>query len=109
MEDPKIFTENFSGNLDELNKFTQDNADFVLDVINTNQKNPSIDIPVTPSPVSVPVVSGEQLPTTDESDMVVVTEELDKMVAEGLLEVVSFDDDGEPRFQLTEKGKGLKV
>lgn len=113
-KDKKIFTENFTGSIDDLMAFTQDNANFVDDVIEGR------DDVMLNDKESIQFVKeefkeqyGEDI--TDEQAAEIMNEiklehvkdTIQSLIEDGLVEIKEYGEDGEPKYGLTEKGEAL--
>lgn len=102
-----IFLKHFNGNLDELAKFTQDNADFVDNVLSEREDFDLTDEQaITVICMENPSFTREQAAAVyDQIKLDIVNDNIKVLLDEGSIEVAEYGDDGEPKYQLTEAGK----
>jgi hypothetical protein len=107
MNNRDILSKPFSGSIDELLKFTQENADFVEDVV-VNDKDILLSdtesIGMIKEMTNYEISDEEARKMLDEIKMEAVRESINKLIEEGLVEVKSYDDNGEPLYGLTAAG-----
>jgi hypothetical protein len=107
MKNKRIFTSNFSGTLDELSAFTQENADFVESVIDekegvilTNKEA------IAMLKEEMPGISNEEAERlVNEMKLEMIQEVIDSLMEKGLMEVKDYGADGQELYGPTELGK----
>jgi hypothetical protein len=113
-KDKEIFTKSFNGSIDELESFTQQNADFVKDVIDGKA-----DCPLSDEEALVFVkedfkeVFGREIDDAEAKEILqtikmdYVQETIDKLIIDGLVQVKEYDENGHPLFGMTAEGEIL--
>lgn len=102
-----IFKKPFSGSIEELIEFTQNNADIVEKVLSGQE-----DIPMTDDEVIEVIIEDNPSFTReqakrllDELKLDMVNECVEELVAQGYLELVDYDYDNQPRYAFTPEGE----
>lgn len=113
-ENRKIFTNSFTGSIDELLEFTQANSDFVSDVTDGNKDFTLTDeesiefIKIEYKEMYNSELSDEEASKILEHIKIEQTKDtIDELVKHGLVEIKGYNEDGEPLFGLTEEGEKL--
>jgi Fic family protein len=113
-KDKKIFTENFSGSIDDLLAFTQQNADFVDNVVEGREEimlNDKEAIQFVKDEFKEQhgeiLTDVEAAEIMNEIKLAQVKDVIDSLVENGLVEIKEYDENGEPKYGLTEKGETL--
>ena len=113
-KDKKIFTQNFSGSIEDLMAFTQDNANFVDDVIE-GRDDVMLDYKESIQFIKEEFKAQYGHDLNDEEAEVFLTETkleevqeaIQSLIEDGLVEIKEYGEDGEPKYGLTEKGEAL--
>jgi transcription initiation factor IIE alpha subunit len=113
-KDKKIFTQHFTGSLDDLLAFTQQNADFVDDVVEGREEVMLDDKEAIQfvkeefkEQYGEDITDEEAAEIMNEIKLEQVKDTIQSLIEDGLVEIKEYGEDGEPKYGLTEKGEAL--